>query len=129
MPFVHIRVAGAALPSEKIETLQRAATRLMADLMHKKADLTAVLIEQQAEGSWSVGGHVVPSAAHLDVQVTAGTNSPDEKTAFIREAHALLSDTIGSSLPLATYVVVQEIAADAWGYGGQTQAARSSKPS
>ncbi|WAJ28287.1 tautomerase family protein [Antarcticirhabdus aurantiaca] len=124
MPFVHIRVAGLDLAPPQVETLQREATRLMADAMGKKAELTAVLVEIHDAARWSIGGRPVPAAAHLDVRVTEGTNSEDEKAEFIRQAHGLLARVVGPDLPLATYVVVDEVPADAWGYGGSTQAMR-----
>lgn len=124
MPFVHIRIAGADLTSERLETLQREATQLMATVMRKKAELTAVLVEANEASHWSIGGEPVRQAAHLDVKVTAGTNSAEEKAEFVRRAHDLLASVAGPDLPLATYVVIDEVAADAWGYGGLTQAAR-----
>ena len=128
MPFVHIRVAGRPLSGSEIQTLQAGATTLMACIMRKKAELTAVLVEQPVIGGWSIGGNPVPLAAHLDVKVTAGTNTDDEKAAFVEQAHRLLKDVIGSTLPLATYVVIDEIASDAWGYDGRTQAYRRVTP-
>ncbi|MBB4005566.1 tautomerase family protein [Aurantimonas endophytica] len=124
MPFVHIRTAGVELSSAQVETLQSEATRLMESVMRKKAGLTAVLVETHDTARWSIGGKAVPLAAHLDVKVTAGTNSANEKAEFVRQAHRLLKSAFGLALPLATYVVVDEVSADAWGYGGLTQDAR-----
>lgn len=124
MPFVHIHIAGAKLAPAQVETLQKGVTHLMAEVMRKKAELTAVLVELCEVGRWSVGGQSVEAGAHLDVKVTAGTNSPEEKAEFVRKAHGLLASAVGASLPLATYVVIDEVPADAWGYGGLTQEAR-----
>lgn len=124
MPFVHIHIAGGEIAASQIQRLQTQATHLMAAIMGKKAELTAVLVEHTSEACWSVGGAPVRVAAHLDVKVTAGTNTPDEKAAFIAAANQLFKDTLGQELPLATYVVVHEIEADTWGYDGRTQAAR-----
>jgi phenylpyruvate tautomerase PptA (4-oxalocrotonate tautomerase family) len=55
MPFVNIKVAGASLAPEQIIRLQAEATRLMAEVMHKKFELTAVLVEQIDAASWTVG--------------------------------------------------------------------------
>ena len=129
MPFVHIRIAGPKLQPQQIETLQKDATHLMASVMRKKAELTAVLVESHSATNWSVGGAPVPLAAHLDVKVTAGTNSVEEKAEFVRQAHDLLKSALGADLPLATYVVIDEVPADAWGYGGLTQEARRVVPS
>jgi 4-oxalocrotonate tautomerase len=125
MPFVNIKVAGASLAPEQILRLQTEATRLMAEVMHKKPELTAVLVEQLDAARWAVGAIPVRAAAHLDVKVTAGTNTPEEKRRFVSEAVRLLRSVIGPTLNPVCYVVVHEIAADAWGYGGRTQADRA----
>ena len=83
--------------------------------------MTAVLVERVASPAWSVGGESVGVAAYLDVKATAGTNTASEKARFLAEADALLRATLGEALPLATYIVLHEVPADAWGYSGVTQ--------
>ena len=96
----------------------------MAGPMRKLHDLTAVAIKSIETSDWSTGAR--PSdgrSAYAEVKVTQGTNSPQEMQKFIAEGHALLTATLGT-LPEATYVVVHEISAQAWGYAGKTQEAR-----
>lgn len=121
MPFVNIKIAGPTLTPDQVRQLQERTTGLMAGVLGKKPELTAVLVEQVAAQGWAVGGTPVPVAAHLDAKVTAGTNTPDEKARFVAEANALLRQVLGAELPVASYVVVDEIAGDSWGYGGLTQ--------
>ncbi len=121
MPFVTVTLAAPALTAEQVSTLHRSVTDLMAKVLRKRAELTAVLIEETTSASWRVGDQPVVCAAHIEARVTAGTNSPEEKARFIGLADILLRRVLGDGLPLATYVVVQEVAADAWGYGGLTQ--------
>src|SRR6516162_10463775 len=109
MPFVNIKVAGPTLAPEQIQRLQREATRLMADVMHKKHELTAVVVQQVGASRWTVGATPVRAAAHLDVKVTAGTNTSDEKRRFLSEAMQLLRTIIGSGLNPVCYVVVHEV--------------------
>ncbi|MEA2976127.1 MAG: 4-oxalocrotonate tautomerase [Alphaproteobacteria bacterium] len=124
MPFVSVKIAGEpASPAQK-SALQSGLTELMGRVMRKVPTLTAVAIEQIASSDWTIGAAPVSSrAAHIDVKVTQGTNSPAEMARFVKEAHALLKATLGE-LPEATYVVIHEIPAVAWGYGGLTQEAR-----
>ena len=84
MPFVNIKVAGPTLAPEQVQHLQQDATKLMAEVLRKKAELTAVLIEHVPATSWTVGGKPVSAAAHLDVKVTEGTNTAEEKGLFVR---------------------------------------------
>ncbi len=124
MPFVHIRIAGRDIRPEQIRRLQEGATQLMATLMRKNAELTAVLVEEAEAGAWSIAGRAVTDAAHLDVKVTRGTNTAEEKAQFIAAANALLREVLAVDLPVATYVVIDEVPADAWGYDGRTQHGR-----
>lgn len=126
MPFVNVKIAGPTLAPEQVHQLQDQATRLMATVMRKKPELTAVLVEQVAVQGWSVGAHTVQAAAQVDVKVTAGTNTREEKTRFVEQAMQLLRDVLGADLNPVAYVVVHEVAADAWGYDGRTQADRAS---
>jgi 4-oxalocrotonate tautomerase len=125
MPFLSVKIAGKpASPAQKI-ALQSGLTELMGRVMRKVPALTAVAIEQIPPTDWMVGGAASASgsAAHVDVKVTEGINSPAEMSLFIKEAHALLRTTLGE-LPEATYVVIHEVPAAAWGYGGLSQESR-----
>ena len=124
MPFVSLKIAGPELTPVQKRALQTGFTELMAGPMRKLHDLTAVAIESIETSDWSTGAR--PSegrSAYAEVKVTQGTNSPQELQKFIAEGHALLTATLGT-LPEATYVVVHEISAQAWGYAGKTQEAR-----
>ena len=107
MSFVTIRIAGPTLAPGQVRRLQESATDLMAGVLGKDPELTAMLVE--------------PVAAHLKAKVTAGTNTAEEKARFVAAADALLRHVLGAELPVATYVVVDEVPGGAWGYGGLTQ--------
>jgi 4-oxalocrotonate tautomerase len=129
MPFVLVKIAGGELVPPQKQAVQSGLTELMGSVMRKVPALTAVAIERVEYGDWTIGGTVPAAgrAAHVEVTVTEGTNSPQEMALFIEEAHALLKATLGD-LPLATYVVIQEVPATAWGYGGLTQESRRQQP-
>lgn len=134
MPFIHIRLSGRAFPHATLEALSREALALSSSILRKQADLTSVLIEPTPRaalgetgpgtGLWTVGAITPPVAAHLEISVTAGTNTPAEKAAFIAAAAEMLRRALGEGLSPATYVVVREIGGDCWGYDGRSQAAR-----
>ena len=128
MPFLHIKLAGVSVGPQECRALQQDVTGLMADILNKRADLTSVLVEPVDVSLWSIGGEAIPAGAHLDAYVTRGTNTDEEKQAFIAAAHALLQRVCGGRLPLATYVIIHDIEAEAWGYDGRTQAARRTGP-
>ncbi len=124
MPFVHIKVTGAHIGAREKQTLQKQATGFMVDIMRKRPEVTAVLVDVAEPGNWTVGGEPVQVAAHLDVKVTRGTNTHEEKARFVAAVAAMFRQVLGPDLPIATYVVVDEIEADAWGYDGVTQEER-----
>lgn len=125
MPFVNIKVIGAALAPEQVRRLQQGATGLMADVLRKKPELTAVLVEQAPAASWAVGGNQVLIAAHLDVKVTEDTNTADEKSRFIAASMELFRSVLGNDLCSVSYVVVHEVPGNTWGWDGLTQAHRA----
>lgn len=127
MPFIHLQLAAAPGTEVDDDLLAQTLTQLAAELLNKRTPVIAVRIERVSPQSWYIGGmpvlHRLQSTAHVQIQITAGSNSADEKAHFIDAVHEELSALLGGLHP-SSYVVVQEIAADAWGHGGLTQAAR-----
>ena len=124
MPFVRITISGPALAPEQVSRFQTEMTELMATTLGKRADLTSVLVEQPATADWAIGGTAVKVAVHVEATITAGTNSPEQKARFIEKTMRLLTGVLGSELNPATYIVVNEVPANAWGYDGRTQESR-----
>jgi 4-oxalocrotonate tautomerase len=128
LPYITITVAGQTLDQEQTNTLIAETTRLMHEVMGKRVDVTSVRIEEVSGRQWAIGGALVGegglAAAHMDIKVTAGTNSADEKAEMVAAGYRLMQDVLGV-IHEACYVVIHELPADAWGFGGQTQAARA----
>jgi len=128
MPFIHITL-GQTVAANARQQLGRRATDLIVDILGKRREVTAVLVECKHDAAWYIGGEAVgsaghgPVAAHCEIAITAGTNDADEKAHMISAMHALLSESLGS-VPEASYVVIRELPAENWGYAGRTQAAR-----
>ena len=123
MPYVQIRLFSQH--ATNTAQLGEEATRLMADLMHKKREVTVVEVVT-TQSAWHVNGKPVNGpAAYVDVKITRGTNSESDKSRLLEELQALLDREMG---PLAApaYVVIHEIPATDWGYGGHSQASRMS---
>ena len=109
---------------EREHDLARALTDLIATDLAKRHDLTSVRIEATPAQTWTIGGEPQAAAAHLEVFVTAGTNTVEQKRRFQENATALLRAE-WPDLPTATYVVVHELPATDWGYDGRSQADRA----
>ena len=126
MPTLHLKVSPLQNPP-RYRALAEELTKLTATLLGKNAQLTAVTIADLPAAQWFIGGREVGApTAFLEVSVTAGTNTPEEKAAFIAAAYRELGRQLapGGELAPASYVVVRELPASDWGYDGITQAAR-----
>jgi 4-oxalocrotonate tautomerase len=99
----------------------------MHTIMRKKPELTAVCVDEIPASRWSIGSQIMGdrgvATASVIIHVTAGTNTADEKAQMIRATFQLLQAVLGS-MAEASYVIIHELPAEAWGYGGQTQKAR-----
>ena len=126
MPTLSLKVAPLQNP-ERYQRLAQELTSLTERLLGNRREVTAVMIEDLPAARWHVDGKdVYRPTALLEISITAGTNTAEEKAAFIQAAFAELQRQLGCGGPLeeASYVVVRELPATDWGYGGQTQKAR-----
>ena len=92
-----------------------------------RPEVTAVVIDDLPRARWCVGGRTVEGAtAPLEIGITAGTNTGEEKARFIAAAFDELQRQLAPDgvFEVASYVTVRELPATAWGHGGQTQRAR-----
>jgi len=98
-------------------------TLLSVEVLHKKRELTAIAVRHVTPGHWFIGGLPVQSGAatvYVEIRITTGTNTAEEKAAFVEQAFDGLQGIIGTLAP-ASYVVIREVPAGSWGYGGRTQ--------
>lgn len=123
MPFLRLTLAGSAPDPALCSAAAAEAAALMADILGKRRELTSVLVERLPQAIVHIGDALPPLAAHLEANITLGTNSEEEKRRFIAAAFALLERYFGS-LPEATYVILRDVPATDWGYAGRTQAER-----
>lgn len=126
MPTLSLKVAPLQNPG-RYQRLAQELTSLTERLLGKRREVTAVLIEDLPAARWFVDGKDVQRpTALLEISITAGTNTAEEKAAFVEAAFAELQRQLGCGGPLeeASYVVVRELPASDWGYSGKTQLAR-----
>ena len=123
MPTLHLRITPLHNP-QHYAALGQGLTELTARVLHKRAEVTVVIIDDLPPARYHIAGlAATQTAACLTIQITSGTNSVEEKAQFIASAYDLLIKLLGD-LHAASYVIVQEIPATDWGYGGLTQSAR-----
>lgn len=119
--------AGANITALPYKALAQALTRLTALHLRKRPEVTAVMIDELPAGQWHIGGEPVQNPTiYLEMSITQGTNTSAQKAAFIEATFTELQQQLGNGAPLApaSYMIVREVAATDWGYGGQTQESR-----
>lgn len=93
-------------------------------LLEKRVELTSVAIEYLLPTHWAIGGTTLAKqgkvAFHLEIKITDGTNLKKNKAAFIRKVYSEFETLLGP-IHSASYIVVHDVRADAWGFGGETQ--------
>lgn len=122
MPYIDVNIQPKVSPRQA-ESLASGITDAMENIMRKKRAVTAVRVESQ-DGNWWIGGDAVAQpTAYVDIKITAGTNSEADKAELLRHLHDLFNQTLGD-LAEASYFVIDELPADAWGYAGISQKER-----
>jgi 4-oxalocrotonate tautomerase len=124
MPFIRVTVSEPELPAKTAETLAKGLTELAVRALGKSATRTTVHLNRTPVSLFYVAGAPVDgtgaTGAHVEVSITAGTNSAQEKEAFIRGAYELLCTTLGVLPPVAG-VALYELHPESYGYNGITQ--------
>ncbi len=126
MPTLVLKIAPLQNP-ERYQRLAAALTDLTVRVLCKRREVTAVVIDDLPMARWFIGGQPTERpAAMLEISITQGTNTLEEKAAFVAAAFAQLQRELaeGGLLAEASYVIVRELPATDWGYGGRTQQAR-----
>jgi 4-oxalocrotonate tautomerase len=126
MPILNVKLCTTRSP-ETSARIASALTDLTVEILEKKRELTAVAIEYVAATEWFIGGSALvnqPSSTfHLDIKVTEGTNTKDEKALYVRRVFSAIEGIVGPVAP-ASYIVVHDVRGDSWGYQGETQECR-----
>lgn len=131
MPYINIRL-GSNLDTDQRKQLYERTTSLMNTVMGKRREVTVVHIQESDPQQWSENAISLTDkeeiGAYVDIKVTDGTSTPEEKAEMISSTVKMLQDVVGT-IQEACYVVIDDIPANSWGYNGKTQAERAaSKP-
>jgi 4-oxalocrotonate tautomerase len=126
VPVLSVLVSGEP-SAERSAAIAAALTGLTTEILRKDARLTSVAVQYVAPEHWVIGRSSLATerkaSFFLDVRVTTGSNIREEKARYVAAVFARMSELLGP-LHEASYVHVHDVPADAWGYGGRTQAQR-----
>ena len=123
MPFLTAKVA-----APKSETLTQRIANAMLEITHrilkKDPKLTSIAIEFVEPQTWHVGGLSLAeqkqSSVYFEIRITDETNSKAEKALYIREVFQAFTEILGDLHPVS-YILIHDVRAAAYGYGGETQ--------
>jgi len=132
MPYLgfHVSVDLSPAQSDQVATF---LTDLTGTVLGKKRELTSVAVSATSPKHWYIDGQRLADCQlttfYLEIKVTEGTNTKHEKAEYVRQVFDRMAELFGPLAP-ASYIVIHEVRADAWGYAGQTQEYRyiSGKP-
>ncbi len=127
MPLLNVAVTGRSDPVRSAAIAKR-LTELTSTHLGKDPALTAVTIRTVDDGHWFIGGQALsgPGAGSFSLQITVtqGTNTKAQIATYIEAVFPAMSELLGG-IRDESYIVVDEVPAASWGYGGKTQEFRS----
>ena len=124
MPMITVQYSTPKTQAGLRDEVATAVNKLSADILRKDPNVTAVAVEEFAPDHWFIGNKSLVqhqlAAFWLDIRVVDGTNTREDKAAFIAATFEKMSELLGP-LHSESYVYVNEVRGDAYGYGGLTQ--------
>ncbi len=126
MPMISVQL-GTEPNAEVTRSAARILTDLTARILHKDPNVTAVAVQYIARADWFIAGESLrerqTASFFVDSRISDGTNSKDEKAAYVAAVFCAMSDLLGGVHP-ESYVHADDVRADAYGYAGVTQERR-----
>src|SRR5690242_12894693 len=101
MPFLSVNLSTVP-PPDVVDKVAAQLTELTATVLGKKRELTAVAVNTTPANTWYIGGSSLANQSltsfYLDIKVTEGTNTKNEKAAYVSQVFSVMSKLLG---PLA----------------------------
>jgi 4-oxalocrotonate tautomerase len=127
MPLITVTCSSSRnTPSLKAD-IAAAVTELTAKILRKDPKVTAIIVKSVDAADWFAGGRSLAdqklASYWLDIHVSEGTNTKDEKAAYLAAMFKRMGELLGP-LHNESYLHVDEVRGDAYGFGGLTQERR-----
>ncbi len=123
MPIINVSVTGKPDPALS-ERIAQQVTELTRSHLRKDPTITAVAVHYVDPAHWFAGGRSLAAQGvntfWLDIKVVDGTNTKQEMAAYLEDVYATLAGTLGETHQ-ESYILVHEVPAAAYGFGGKTQ--------
>src|ERR1700704_2374497 len=127
MPLITVTYASSREKPALKSDIAAAVSELTAKVLHKDPKVTAIIVRSVDAADWFAGGKSLAeqrlASYWLDIHISEGTNTKDEKAAYLAAVFARMGELLGP-LHNETYLHVDEVKGDAYGFGGLTQERR-----
>jgi len=127
MPLITVTFSSQDSRLASKATIAAEVNRLSATFLSNDPKVTAIIVQRVEPEDWFAGGNSLAeqglASVWLDVHVTEGNKTKDEKARFIAETFRAMGKLLGP-LHEESYIHVHEVRGDAYGFGGLTQERR-----
>jgi 4-oxalocrotonate tautomerase len=127
VPMITIQYATPRAGGIRKDEIVAVVGTLSTSILRKDPNVTAMLVQEAAAADWFIAGRslaqIGKAAFWLEIRISDGTNTKDEKAAFVAGVFKAFGTLLGP-LHEESYVYVNDARADAYGYGGLTQERR-----
>jgi 4-oxalocrotonate tautomerase len=127
MPMITILYSTPRPASGLKSQIAAAAADLAASILRKDPKVTAVIVDAVDPDDWFAGGASLAAqrlaSFWLDIRIVDGSNTKDEKADYISAVFQRMGELLGP-LHSESYVHVNDVRADGYGFGGLTQERR-----
>jgi 4-oxalocrotonate tautomerase len=123
MPIINLKIS-KNFTSTGLQEVVAEITKITTSFLKKKPEVTAITVQIIPKNQWYINSKSLEelnqNSFYLDIKVTDGTNLKDEKADYI-EAIFKYMKTVLDNLHTESYVYVEEVKGDSYGFGGKTQ--------
>ena len=127
MPLITVSYTTSRRSPSLKGDIANAVSELTAEILHKDPKVTAIIVKAVEASDWFAGGKSLAdqrlASYWIDIHVSEGTNTKDEKAAYLAAMFKRMTGILGPLHP-ETYLHVDEVKGDAYGFGGLTQERR-----
>lgn len=118
MPYINVKTN-----AKQSDELREAIVSIILDnttnILNKKPEVTSILVEFVSFNTWNINKDNL-TTFNVDIKITKGTNTKDQKSNYIKQTYLKIKNVLGDISP-ASYIIIDEIDADSWGFEGLSQ--------
>src|SRR5438105_11330417 len=127
MPLITVTYASSHEKPSLKSDVAAAVSELTAKILHKDPKVTAIIVKSVDAADWFAGGKSLAeqklASYWIDIHISEGTNTKDEKAAYLAAVFERMGELLGP-LHNESYLHVDEVRGDAYGFGGLSQECR-----